>query len=437
MRAILLFGAGKSSYFLIDYLIKNATIQNWQLTICDISQNLISKDFENNSYEFVSIDINNDEERSRLIKGKSIVISMLPAFMHPIIAKDCLKYNVNFASASYQSDEMIAMKDEIESKGLIFLNECGLDPGIDHMSAMEEIDKIQVNGGKIISFRSYCGGLIAPDCIDNPWAYKFTWNPRNVVLAGQGTAKYLENSKLKLLPYQRLFQKTERIEFGNNLIFEGYPNRDSISYKSTYKLDGIKNMIRGTLRMPDFCSAWNLLVNLGITDDSYKIQDSQKMTLKQFTESYLDDSEKQVKEKFCDFFQLNPNDKIVEMIEWLGLFNDEKITDINASPAGILQTILESKWKLNPSDRDLVVMQHIFEFEQEGTLKTKKSNLYLEGETSTKTAMAKTVGLPLAIAVKLILNNKISAKGLLIPVSEEFYNPILSELTKYGIKFRN
>jgi len=435
---ILLLGAGKSSYFLIQYLLNSKIELDLKLTICDLNQANIAKEFPVDAYEFVSIDINNDSERQALIKDKTLVISMLPAFMHPLVAKDCLVCGVHFASASYQSAELKALAADIKQKGLIFLNECGLDPGIDHMSAMEEIHQIQGDGGTITSFRSYCGGLIAPAYNDNPWGYKFSWNPRNVVLAGQGTAQYIENGKMKFLPYHRLFEKTEQIELHNGQRFEGYPNRDSIAYQSVYGLENVKSLIRGTLRMPMFCKAWNVLINLGLTEDHYKVKLNNEMTLAEFTACFVDEKQGvSLEQAFIKQFDLLNEEAIFSMIKWLGLFESKALNlKSEASPAQILQTVLEEKWKLQAQDRDLVVMQHVFEFQMEGKAYVRKADLYLEGESAVKTAMAKTVGLPLAIAAKMILEKKVNRLGLILPVYKEIYKPILSELDKHGINFK-
>ncbi|MFN4123015.1 MAG: saccharopine dehydrogenase family protein [Flavobacteriales bacterium] len=436
MKQILLLGAGKSTWYLIDHLLRVKSELTFSLTICDLTIDNVPIDFPKEHYEFVSIDLNNPDEREQLIRGKFLVISMLPAFMHPLVAADCVKAGAHFASASYESDKMRELKSQIEERGLKFINECGLDPGMDHMSAMKIIHEVHAKGGEVESFRSYCGGLIAPESNDNPWGYKFSWNPRNVILAGQGTAKYLDGGKLKLLPYQRLFQHTERIVLDNGQVFEGYPNRDSVSYREVYGLHAIKTMIRGTLRMEGFCDAWHILVGLGLTDDSFTFSTQDKMTFRMLTESLLPECDGQVEQALCQLFNIEQNGTTFQKLKWAGIFDTILLKEGNYSPAKHLQDLLEPRWKLKADDRDLVVMQHIFDVNLAGKKSRITTDLYVEGASSRKTAMAKTVGLPLAYAVEMIIKNDISSPGLYLPIIPSIYEPILKRLEQNGIVFR-
>lgn len=435
MSEILILGAGRSAGFLIDYLLEWSQNQSFKVRIADQSVGhleCLKATYPNLILE--SVNIQDQEKRSSLIQGAFIVVSMLPAFMHPIVAADCLKLGVHLATASYESEELQAMSNEIESKDLIFLNECGLDPGIDHMSAMLIFENLTKRGFKITEFHSYCGGLVAPDCVgDNPWGYKFSWNPRNVIVAGQGTARYLEHGKLRFLPYHRLFSNSAAFEI-NGLNYDGYPNRDSIGYREVYGLKDLQTMVRGTLRYSGFSKAWNLLVQLGLTDDSYAFPIQPNMTYREFTSAFLSGSNQSIEEQLLKLTQ--GDSEAVSKFIWTGLLSDEQIQRKEGTPAMIVQDLLERKWKLMPEDRDMVVMQHVVVAEK-GTQKLKvNSTLYLEGENSLKTAMAKTVGLPLAIAVKLICSGQFKRKGLITPVLPELYNPILKELEEeFEIKF--
>jgi saccharopine dehydrogenase (NADP+, L-glutamate forming) len=435
MRKVLLIGAGKSSWYLIDYLLRLSQSLDFRLVICEQHIGLISSEFDRNLFDFTSIDIHNNDELHQLLKDKFIVISMLPAFLHPLIARACLVVGAHFSSASYASEEMKGMAAEVERKGLIFLNECGLDPGIDHMSAMEIIDNIHAEGGIVTSFRSYCGGLIAPAYNDNPWGYKFSWNPRNVVLAGQGTAKYLDEGKLKLLPYSRLFKKIEHITLPDGTSYEGYPNRDSISYKEVYGLQKVKTMIRGTLRMPGYCESWDKLVNLGLTDDSYQVVNQDIKTYRDLVDSLLPESNERLESRFCRLFNLNEDSDTFKRIVWTGVMDEIPLSNGQMSPAAHLQILLEDKWRLQSNDRDLVVMQHIFDYKLNDADCRIHSSLYLEGVSSLKTAMAKTVGLPLAMAVERILQGSFSKPGVHLPLSKELYGPILEQLKLEGVEF--
>ena len=437
MHTILILGGGKSAIFLIDFLAKSCQTKERKLILADL--NLISAQEKLNGQpktEARQLDIGDTNSRQSLIKEADLVISMLPAFMHPIVAKDCLQFGIHFFSASYESEEMREMKPEIEAKGLFFLNECGLDPGIDHMSAMQIIDFIKSKGEEITSFKSYCGGLLAPESEDNPWKYKFTWNPRNVVLAGQGTSRYIEKGDLKFVPYHQLYNRLKTIQFPGLGDFDGYPNRDSLSYRKVYGLENIGTMLRGTLRRDGYCKAWNVFVQLGMCDDSFEMNLPEKTTLRQFINSFLPyDPALTVEEKLGNLIP-DFDFPTWEKIQWLGFFGNDPLPKTTGSPAAILQEILKKNWKLYPEDKDMIVMQHLFEIKSSEGIKEIRSSLVCIGEDSTYTAMAKTVGLPLAIAVDLFLDGKIGLTGLHVPVLPEIYNPILAALKSHGISFR-
>jgi len=437
MQKILVIGAGRSASSLIKYLLDNSSKENWQITVADLSEELAKQKTNNHpNSRAIAFDIANAEQRKKEISAADLVISMLPAFMHIDVAKDCVALKKHLATASYVSDEMKALSDDAKKAGIVLLNEIGLDPGIDHASAMKVIDHIHTNGGELTSFKSYCGGLVAPESNDNPWGYKFSWNPRNVILAGQGTAQFIENGDYKYIPYNRLFTQIETIEVQGYGMFDAYANRDSLSYRKSYSIENIPTMLRGTLRMPGYCNAWNIFVKLGLTDDTYKIEASEQMTYKQLLEAYLPAGSKSVKEKLIDFMAIEATPESIAKIEWLGFFDDIKIGLKNASPAQILQHLLEEKWKLKANDKDMIVMQHQFAFtDKNKNRKQIVSSLVVKGDDQIYTAMAKTVGLPLAIASKLILQKKLKLSGVVIPTIKEIYNPVLEELETMGIKF--
>ncbi|RAI89896.1 saccharopine dehydrogenase family protein [Algoriphagus yeomjeoni] len=437
MHTILILGGGKSAIFLIDFLAESCQAKDRKLILADINLASAKEKLKNQpNTEARQLDIEDSDARQSLIQQADVVISMLPAFMHPIVAKDCLESGKHFFSASYESEQMQEMKAEIEAKGLFFLNECGLDPGIDHMSAMQIINFAKSKGEEIISFKSYCGGLLAPESEDNPWKYKFTWNPRNVVLAGQGTSRYLEKGDLKFVPYHQLFNRLETIQFPELGDFDGYPNRDSLSYRKVYGLENIDTMLRGTLRRDGFCKAWNVFVQLGMCDDSFQMNLPESTTMKQFLNSFLPyDKELSVEEKLGNLIP-DFDFPTWEKIQWLGFFGNDLLPKTTGSPAAILQAILEKNWKLYPEDKDMIVMQHLFQIKTEEGIKEIRSSLVCYGEDATYTAMAKTVGLPLAIAVDLFLDGGIDLKGLHRPVLPEIYTPILDELARRGIRFK-
>ncbi|MCW3085219.1 MAG: putative saccharopine dehydrogenase [Bacteroidetes bacterium] len=436
MKNILLIGAGRSASCLIKYLLDHSTAENWNVTVADVSLELVQQKTNNHpNSRAIAIDINDEMQREQEITRADLVISMLPAFMHMSVATDCVRLKKHLATASYVSKEMAALNDEAKAAGIILMNEIGLDPGVDHASAMKIIDEIHEKGGELTLFKSYCGGLVAPESDTNPWGYKFSWNPRNVILAGQGTAQYIENGKYKYIPYNRLFTQTDMIEMDGNRKYEAYANRDSLSYRHFYNIENIPTMLRGTLRMPGYCKAWNVFVKLGLTDDTYKIEASDTLTYRELMEAFLPQGKQTVKEKLIAFMGAEMDAETLSRIEWLDLFGDRKIRMENASPAQILQDLLEEKWKLEENDKDLIVMQHQFEYMLNGELKKINSSLVVKGEDQTYTAMAKTVGLPLAITAKLILQGKIKARGVTIPTIKEIYEPLLQELETYGVQF--
>lgn len=436
MKTILILGAGKSSTYLIDYLADSCVEKGRKLLLADLDPNLAkSKLKDRPQTEVEEMDLENPQSRRNLIAKADVVISMLPAMMHPVVAKDCLDLGKHFFTASYESDALREMAPEIERKGLFFLNECGLDPGIDHMSAMKIIDAARSKGEDILSFKSYCGGLLAPESEDNPWKYKFTWNPRNVVLAGQGTSRFIENGELKYVPYHRLFRRVETIKFPGLGEFDGYPNRDSLSYRHVYHLENIPTLLRGTLRRAGYCKAWDVFVQLGMTDDSFLMKLPGGSTYRQFLNAFLPWSDTlTVEEKLAEEIP-DLDFSMFEKLQWLGFFEHRPLPRGEGSPAQILQAILEKDWQLLPEDRDMIVMQHQLQIKTASGIKKVTSSLVEIGKDSRYTAMAKTVGLPLAIAVDLFLEGRIKSKGLCLPVVPEIYGPILNELEKHQIRF--
>jgi saccharopine dehydrogenase-like NADP-dependent oxidoreductase len=432
-KKIFMIGAGRSASSLIQYLVNEADSNDFEIVIGDRDLSLVEAKLGGNPRaKALNFDVFNDSQRIEEIQKADIVISMLPASLHFKVAQDCVKYGKNLVTASYVSDEIKSLDAEAKEKGVLLLNEIGLDPGIDHMSAMKAMDEIKAKGGVLKSFKSYCGGLVAPESVSSPWQYKFTWNPRNVVLAGQGTAQYIRNGKYKYIPYHRLFKRTETISILSHGEFEAYANRDSLSYKEVYGLNDIQTLLRGTLRRPGYCEAWDLFVELGMTDDSYEM-DVSGMTYLDFLNSFMREAKNTSQEHLKSQFRIT--DTVLTKFDWLGFFGNTKIEIKKATPAQVLQNILESKWTLGPEDKDMVVMQHQFIYELEGTEHELHSSFVLFGEDQTYTGMAKTVGLPVGIATKLILNGVISGSGVKVPVSADIYNPVLSELEKFGIEF--
>ena len=439
MRKILIIGSGKSSSYLIKYLLSKSEKENLFIIIADkyIAKTKALLNNHSNS-KALKLDVFDNVSRAKEILAADIVISMLPARFHLMVAKDCIKHSKNMLTASYISDEMLALNNKAIEKDIVIMNEIGLDPGIDHMSAMKVIDHIKEKNAKITLFESYTGGLIAPESDNNLWNYKFTWNPRNVVLAGQGgPAKFVEQGHKKYIPYNKLFKRTQKLEVKNYGSFEGYANRDSLKYREIYGLEDIKTLCRGTIRKVGFSESWDVFVQLGMTDDSYTIENSMDMTFRDFVDLFLPYSAKdKVELKLQKLLNISESEPIWSKLLEIDLFSSQKtITIDKATPAQILEFILCKSWSLDPNDKDMIVMTHKFIYELNNKKYQIDSNMVCIGEDQTYTAMAKTVGLPLAIATLAILNSKITVKGVQLPVNKAIYNPILKELIDYGIEF--
>ena len=380
----------------------------------------------------------NEKQREEAVKAADIVISMLPARFHIEVAKDCITFGKNLVTASYISDEMQALNKEVVEKGLVFMNEIGVDPGIDHMSAMQVIDTIRDKGGKLMLFESFTGGLIAPESDDNLWNYKFTWNPRNVVLAGQGgAAEFLQEGLHKYIPYNRLFRRTELIKIKGYGEFEVYANRNSLKYQKVYGFKDILTLYRGTIRRVGFSRAWNIFVQLGMTDDSYTIPNSENLSYREYVNLFLPYSPTDsIELKLRHNLKIDQDDLIWKKLREIDIFNSKKYLEIkNATPAQALQKILMEKWALAKEDKDMIVMYHKFGYELKGKNYQIDSSMVTVGEDQTYTAMSKTVGLPVAIAALKILNKTITTPGVLRPIDKEVYKPILKELETYGVQF--
>ena len=437
MKNILILGAGRSAASLIDYLLKHSVAENWQVKIGDYQPSFAEKAVQGyaNASAF-TFNVFDETQRANEVQQADVVISLLPASFHIHVGKACLQYKKPLFTASYISKEFSDLARDVEEAGLLFLMESGLDPGIDHMTAMQAIDEIRAQGGELFSFKSYTGGLLAPQSEDNPWRYKFTWNPRNVVLAGQGTAQFIRNGLYKYIPYHNLFTRVEDIVIPGYGDFEAYPNRDSLSYRKVYGLEDIPTMLRGTIRRPGYGAAWNLLVRLGLTDDSYTLENASTMTYRQFINAFLAyDTTRSVEEKVCRYFGIGETSEEFQKLAWLGLFEDEMIGLENPTPAQVLQKKLEERWHFGEDDRDMIVMQHQFGYFVNNQPKRLTASLVSIGRDHVQTAMSDTVGWPLAMAVKNYLQGKYTQVGVVRPVTQEIYQPILAELLEKGIEF--
>jgi saccharopine dehydrogenase (NADP+, L-glutamate forming) len=419
MKKIVLLGAGKSASCLISYLTRVCTEKNWTITVGDANPTALKKSADSPVLKPVHFNVEDPEQRVAILEDADLVISLLPPSLHILIAKDCLYKNKTLLTASYVDDQIQKLAASLTEKKLLFLCEMGLDPGIDHMSAMQIIDRIHEKGGEIQAFRSHTGGLVAPESDDNPWHYKVSWNPANVVKAGSSGAVFKENGVIKKVTYQQLFEQTGLVNIDAIGTYAWYPNRDSLAYVPVYGLESAHTFIRTTLRHPDYCRAWKNLVKAGLTDDQKSVGNENR-TIADWSRPLL---------PYIDDFNRS-------MYAQLGLLEEEQLPARPVTSAKILQGLIEKNWKMMDSDIDMILMLHEFEYQVNQCKIFFKSELIVKGENAKQTAMAKTVGLPLGIAAKLILENKITLYGLHIPIIREIYEPVMQELEKEGIRFQ-
>ena len=438
MKKIAVLGAGRSAGPLIEYLATHPDSSSWTVSVYDQDAETLARktaSFRNVSVE--SGDLRSTELLDRIVSAHDVVVSMLPAFMHLPVAERCVRFGRHLVTASYISPEMQALDAEVRAKGLVFVNECGVDPGIDHMSTMELLHRLRREGALVTSYESFCGGILAPESPANPWSYKFTWNPRNVVLAGAGGAvHFVQEGQFKHIPYHEVFRRTEFLDIPGYGRFEAYANRDSLKYQSAYGLEGIGTMYRGTLRRPGFCRAWDVLVKLGATDDSYPLEHVDAMTHRDFLNTFLayrpTDS---VELKLMHYLNISQDSDVMERLEWLGLFADEPVGLSGGTPAQVLQQILMKKWTMTDADVDMLAMIHRIEYTQNGQRHRLQSSLVAKGVSADVTAMSYTVGWPVAMATRLVALELIPERGVLMPNIPSLYEPILAELGGRGIRF--
>jgi len=436
MQTILILGAGLSSGSLIQYLLDQSD-RGWKIRVGDINPELAKQRIKDHpAGEAFHFDVFNHEQRSLEIRRADIVVSLLPARMHYLVAEACVELGKNMVTASYLSPAIKALDESARKKGVVLMNECGVDPGIDHMSAMQMIDKIKAEGGCLKAFESSTGGLVAPGFENNPWQYKFTWNPRNVVLAGGEGARFLHNGKFKYIPHHKVFRRIETIKVPELGAFEVYGNRDSLTYRETYGLHNLDTMFRGTIRRPGFCEAWDIFVQLGATDDTYVMEDTENMTHREFINSFMKyRTDIPVETKLALYLGVDEESEMMDRLRWLGIFENTRIGIPGLTPARILQKILAEKWKLDPGDKDMIVMQHQFDFMLKDRHFKRYSTMVFIGKDGTQTAMSMTVGLPLAMVAKQILTGQFNEPGVQLPIIPAIYDPVLEELKEYGIYF--
>ncbi len=438
MQTVLIAGAGKSSAYLIDYMLQNAK-QRWKVIVMDANAEMIAEKLSGHPKgEAAVIDIHNVHDRQELVQRADIVLSLMPHNLHYLLAQDCVKFQKNLITSSYVNEEIKALDQAAREAGIMMMCEMGLDPGIDHMSANAIIHGVQRVAGTLVSFKSYCGGLIAPESDDNPWHYKISWNPRNILLAGKAGAVWLENGKQQELHYDQLYTNSKKIKVDEVGALSYYPNRDSLKYLELYHLPDIKTFMRATLRHPLFMKGWDVVVRAQLTNEQDVYNTENASYASWLSEKMGVPNDDKLKQHFKGKYQVD--DKEMKQLEWLGIFDKRRINTAASqlSSADILQTLIEEKWKMRALDKDMVVMQHQVDYERKGMLVKLKSTLVAKGENRQYSVMAKTVGLPMAILAKKILMGELSTKnlhGVRIPTMPEIYVPVLKELKKHGIEF--
>ncbi len=439
MKNILIIGAGRSSYPLIQYLLDHAPQAGWFVTVADASPERASSKIGMNrgNARAVWLDVTKSNDRKDLISRSDVVVSLLPAHLHLEVAHDCIKLKKDILTSSYISHEMLRLGDEARDRELLFTGEMGLDPGLDHMSIMQNLDELKEKGAKINAFRSFTGGLLSADSSSNPWGYKFTWNPRNVVLAGQGTAQYLVGNKLRYQTYNTLFKDVTSLSIPELGEFEAYASRDTLHYREEYGLIDVPNIYRGTLREKGFCAAWNALIQLGLTDGDFPILHSGKISYYQLVDGIVGHvSGTTLKERVANLLGEKVDSDVIQKLQWLGLFSKKKIKLPRATPALILEHLLREKWLLNEEDKDRIIIHHQFDYELGGKKYIRYATLDVSGDDHENTAMAKAVGLPIAVLFKYISDQNISDRGVGVPLEKRIYEPVLKELASHGLAFK-
>ncbi|HEK86690.1 MAG: saccharopine dehydrogenase C-terminal domain-containing protein [Candidatus Saccharicenans sp.] len=434
MKKVTVLGAGLVAGPLVKYLLDYDEIR---LTVADIEEEKARQLIKDHPRgRAVKIDLQDRKSLKELISGSEVVVSLVPYTFHPYVADLCLEIGCNLVTASYVSPEMKALDHLAREKDLIFLNEVGLDPGIDHMEAKRLINSAESQGGKVVSFISYCGGLPAPEANDNPFGYKFSWSPRGVLLAGRNEARYLKDGQEVVIPAEELFSHYQQVEISGLGVFEGYPNRNSIIYKEIYKIPQVKTMFRGTLRYPGWCLKMKKIGELGLLDINEREWKSR--TYADFIRELLKIApEEPLIEKVAAKLQLSPDSEVIKSFDWLGLFSDRRLPANRISPLDLLASLMVEKLKYKEGERDLSVLYHEIIVEYRNGKKEKIiSSLIDFGIPYGPTSMSRLVGLPAAIATRLILEGRIKLRGVLIPTYPEIYEPILEELKTLGVSFR-
>jgi len=440
MKRILVLGAGASAPYLIHHLLEVSKKHDWFVTVGD--RDLAAAETRVNGHErgrAMEFDVNDVDLLASQIERSDLVVNLLAPRFQPDIARECVRIGRSMVSASYRDDRIRDFDDDASRKGVLLLTEVGLDPGIDHMTAMSLIDRIKAGGGAVVSFESYGGGLPAPDTLDNPFGYVITWNPRNVVMAGERGASFLDRGQIRMVPFHHLFQNSWPVKVPGVGDMEAYPNRSSLSYRTLYGIEEAENMIRGTIRYPGFCESWTRIARLGLPNETLQIPDLGDRTWAELVEMFVPTqvAGDSLASRVANFLRISPTGQIMKNLTWLGLFAEEKTGVTGNTAASAMVELLNRKLRLAADARDMVILQHDFliRYPAENSRHERiVATLIAYGEPGGFTAMAKTVGMPAAIAAELILTDQIPLTGCQIPTHPAIYKPILAELEKEGLQ---
>ena len=441
MKKLLVLGAGLSATYLVEQLLEDAEREDWFVTVGDLNEALARQAVGNHPRgEAVRFDVNDAEVRSTRIERADVVLNMLPAAFQDIVASDCVRYGRHMVSVSYRDRSLRDLDSDAKRKGVLLLCEMGLDPGLDHMSAMSLIQRLWDDGGRIVGFRSYGSGIPAPHQAQYPLRYVVTWDPRNVVMAGASGAQYMEDGNVKIVPYHHVFNHTWNVDVDEIGPLEAYANRDSLSYMKSFGLTHLRTMIRGTLRYQGWSETWGPIVRLGLPNETLRIPRLADRTYAEVVEMFLPLNVRgaPLDQRIATFLRISPTGKIMEHLRWLGLLSDEKIGCPGDTAAAMMIHVLQTKLPLTTEMRDMVVLLHELDVEypdDDRSPERIRSTLVLEGEAGGGTAMARSVGLPVVIAVKLLLGGELTLTGCLIPTHPAIYAPVLARIERDGLRF--
>lgn len=429
-KKVLVLGAGMVVQPLVDYLLNNDV----EVTLASRTLSKAEKAIANHPLgKAVAWTVDDESTLEEMIIKNDLIVSLLPYTHHVTVASLCILHKTNMLTTSYISDEMKTLDEAAKKAGILILNEIGVDPGFDHMTAMRIIDKVHEQGGEIEEFYSLCGALAAPEALDNPLKYKFSWSPKGVVMAGNNDAQYLEKGNIIQKPTEDLFKNPLEIDFPEVGSMEVYPNRDSLPYIDIYGIQEAKTIYRGTFRYEDWCEAMDVIKAMGLTGYG-ELSLKGKSYAEFIAEVSGVEFGKNIKTSLANKYNISLNSPAILSLEWLGLLSENIIPLEKGSPFDVLSDLMIEKMMLQPGERDMVIMQHIFNVKNKDGSKEKIKSSLLDFGDDTYTSIAKTVALPAAIGVKMILDSSINIKGVHIPIKKEIYEPILNELENLGIR---